>query len=89
MDLPIPPKASYSVRELGIVGVALTAERLTAGIILDGAMSIPSLRAASSAKDRSNIATHLDLASAVKNAVALAGISLDDALRAASLVRRA
>ncbi|HEY5129228.1 MAG TPA: amidohydrolase family protein, partial [Bradyrhizobium sp.] len=29
---------------------------------------------------------HLDLASAVKNAVTLVGISLDDALRAASLV---
>jgi N-acetylglucosamine-6-phosphate deacetylase len=29
---------------------------------------------------------HLDLASAVKNAVTLVGISLDDALRAASLI---
>src|ERR1700736_1679168 len=115
-----------SARVPGIVGVALTDERLTAGIILDGIHVDPLVaRAAFSAKDRSNIAlvsdamptvgtrqdhfelmgrhiqlrcgrlvsengtlagAHLDLASAVKNAVTLVGIPLDDALRAASLV---
>jgi N-acetylglucosamine-6-phosphate deacetylase len=119
----MPP---MSAREPGIVGVALTDERLTAGIILDGTHVDPLVvRAAFSAKDHSNIAlvsdamptvgtdqdhfelmgreirlrngrlvsengtlagAHLDLASAVKNAVTLVGISLDDALRAASLV---
>jgi N-acetylglucosamine-6-phosphate deacetylase len=115
-----------SAREPGIVGVALTEERLTAGIILDGIHVDPIVaRAAFAAKSRSNIAlvsdamptvgseqdhfelmgrqirlrqgrlvsengtlagAHLNLASAVKNAVTLVGISLDDALRAASLV---
>lgn len=113
-------------REPGIVGVALTDERLTVGVILDGIHVDPRLvRAAFSAKERSNVAlvsdamptvgteqdhfelmgrqirlrngrltsengtlagAHLDLASAVKNAVTLVGMSLDDALRAASLV---
>jgi len=117
---------AMSAREPGIVGVALTDERLTAGIILDGIHVDPLVvRAAFSAKNRSNMAlvsdamptigteqdhfelmgrqiqlrngrlvsengtlagAHLDLASAVKNAVTLVGISLDDALRAASLV---
>ena len=117
---------AMSAREPGIVGVALTDERLTAGIILDGIHVDPLVaRAAFSAKDRSNMAlvsdamptvgteqdhfelmgreiqlrhgrlvsengtlagAHLELASAVKNAVTLVGISLDDALRAASLV---
>jgi N-acetylglucosamine-6-phosphate deacetylase len=117
---------AMSAREPGIVGVALTDERLTAGIILDGIHVDPLVvRAAFSAKDRRNIAlvsdamptvgteqdhfelmgrqirlrngrlvsengtlagAHLDMASAVKNAVTLVGISLDDALRAASLV---
>src|SRR5258708_17253959 len=115
-----------SAREPGIVGVALTDERLTAGIILDGIHVDPLVaRAAFAAKDRSNIAlvsdamptvgtkqdhfelmgrqihlrngrlvsesgtlagAHLDLASAVKNAVTLARVSLHDALRGASLV---
>ena len=117
---------AMSARVPGIVGVALTDERLTAGIILDGIHVDPLVaRAAFSAKDRSPIAlvsdamptvgprqdhfelmgrhiqlrcgrlvsengtlagAHLDLASAVKNAVTLVGIPLDDALRAASLV---
>jgi N-acetylglucosamine-6-phosphate deacetylase len=117
---------AMSAREPGIVGVALTDQRLTAGIILDGIHVDPLVaRAAFSAKDVGNIAlvsdamptvgteldhfelmgrrirlrhgrlasedgtlagAHLELASAVKNAVTLAGISLDDALRAASLV---
>ena len=117
---------AMSAREPGIVGVALTDERLTVGIIVDGIHVDPLVvRAAVAAKGRSNIAlvsdamptvgteqdhfelmgrriqlrngrlvsesgtlagAHLDLASAVKNAVTLAGISLDDALRAASLV---
>jgi N-acetylglucosamine-6-phosphate deacetylase len=117
---------AMSAREPGIVGVALTDERLTAGIIVDGLHVDPLVvQAAFSAKNRSNIAlvsdamptvgteqvhfelmgrqiqlrqgrlvsengtlagAHLDLASAVKNAVTLVGISLDDALRAASLV---
>ena len=117
---------AMSAREPGIVGVALTEERLTAGIILDGIHVDPIVvRAAFAAKSRSNIAlvsdamptvgseqdhfelmgrqirlrqgrlvsengtlagAHLNLASAVKNAVTLVGISLDDALRAASLV---
>ena len=117
---------AMSAREPGIVGVALTDERLTAGIILDGIHVDPLVvRAAFSSKNRSNIAlvsdamptvgteqdhfelmgrqiqlrngrlvsengtlagAHLELASAVKNAVTLVGISRDDALRAASLV---
>src|SRR3981189_1943369 len=117
---------AMSAREPGIVGVALTDERLTAGIIVDGIHVDPVVvRAAFSAKNRNNLAlvsdamptvgsdrehfellgrqthlrygrlvsengtlagAHLDLASAVKNAVTLVGISLDDALRAASLV---
>ncbi len=117
---------AMSAREPGIVGVALTDGRLTAGIILDGIHVDPLVvRAAFSAKDRSDIAlvsdamptvgteqdhfelmgrriqlrsarlvsengtlagAHLELASAVKNAVKLVGISLDDALRAASFV---
>src|SRR6202171_1092900 len=117
---------AMSARQPGIVGVALTDERLTAGIILDGIHVDPLVvRAAFLAKDRSNIAlvsdamptvgteqdhfelmgrqiqlrcgrlvsengtlagAHLDLATAVKNAVTLVGIPLDDALRAASLV---
>ena len=117
---------AMSAREPGIVGVALTDERLTASIILDGIHVDPLVaRAAFSAKNRNNLAlvsdamptvgteddhfelmgrqiqlrcgrlvsengtlagAHLDLASAVKNAVALVGIPLDDALRAASLV---
>jgi N-acetylglucosamine-6-phosphate deacetylase len=115
-----------SAREPGIVGVALTDARLTAGIILDAIHVDPLVaRAAFAAKARSNIAlvtdamptvgteldhfdlmgrniqlrgqrlvseegtlagAHLDMASAVRNAVKLVGISLDDALRAASLV---
>ncbi len=117
---------AMSAREPGIVGVALTDERLKAGIILDGIHVDPLVvRAAFSAKDAGNIAlvsdamptvgteldhfelmgrrirlrhgrlvsengtlagAHLELVSAVKNAVTLVGISLDDALRAASLV---
>jgi N-acetylglucosamine-6-phosphate deacetylase len=117
---------AMSAREPGIVGVALTDERLTAGVILDGIHVDPLVvRPAFSSKNRSNIAlvsdamptvgtgqdhfelmgrriqlrygrlvsengtlagAHLDLASAVKNAVTLVGISLDDALRAASLI---
>jgi N-acetylglucosamine-6-phosphate deacetylase len=117
---------AMSAREPGIVGVALTDERLTVGIILDGIHVDPLVvRAAFSAKNRSNVAlvsdamptvgteqdrfklmgrqiqlrngrllsengtlagAHLNLASAVKNAVTLVGISLGDALRAASLV---
>jgi N-acetylglucosamine-6-phosphate deacetylase len=117
---------AMSAREPGIVGVALTCERLTAGIIVDGIHVDPLVvRAAFSARNRSNIAlvsdamptvgteqdhfelmgrqirlrhgrlvsengtlagAHLDLASAVRNAVTLVGISLDDALAAASLV---
>src|SRR6476646_7102150 len=117
---------AMSAREPGIVGIALTDERLTAGIILDGLHVDPRVaRAAFSAKGQGNIAlvsdamptvgteqdhfelmgrrirlrdgrlvsengtlagAHLDMASAVRNAVTLAGISLDDALRAASLV---
>jgi len=113
-------------REPGIVGLALTDERLTAGVIVDGIHVDPLvLRAAFAAKDRNKMAlvsdamptvgteqdhfelmgrpirlrngrlvsddgtlagAHLDLASAVKNAVTLVGISLGDALRAASLV---
>jgi N-acetylglucosamine-6-phosphate deacetylase len=119
----MPP---MSAREPGIVGVALTDERLTAGMILDGIHVDPIVvRAAFAAKNRNNIAlvsdamptvgteqkqfelmgrpiqlregrlvsengtlagAHLDMGSAVKNAVVLFQISLDDALRAATLV---
>jgi N-acetylglucosamine-6-phosphate deacetylase len=117
---------AMSAREPGIAGVALTDERLKAGIILDGIHVDPLVvRAAFSAKGPSNIAlvsdamptvgtvqdhfelmgrrielregrlvsesgtlagAHLDLSLAVKHAVARVGISLDDALRCASLV---
>jgi N-acetylglucosamine-6-phosphate deacetylase len=117
---------AMSAREPGIVGVALTDDRVTAGIILDGVHVDPLVvRAAFLAKNSSNIAlvsdamptvgteqnrfelmgrqielrqgrlasengtlagAHLELASAVKNAVTLVGIPLDDALCAASLV---
>jgi len=117
---------AMKAREPGIVGVALTDGRLTAGIIVDGIHVDPLVvRAAFSAKNASNIAlvsdamptvgteqdhfelmgrqiqlrhgrlvsengtlagAHLDMASAIKNAVRLVGIPLDDALRAASLV---
>jgi len=117
---------AMSAREPGIVGVALTDERLTVGIIVDGIHVDPVVvRAAFSARNRNNLAlvsdamptvgtdrdhfelmgrqihlergrlvsengtlagAHLTLASAVKNAVAFGGISLDEALRAASLV---
>jgi N-acetylglucosamine-6-phosphate deacetylase len=116
---------AMSAREPGIVGVALTDERLTVGIIVDGIHVDPRVvRAAFSAKSGGNIAlvsdamptvgtgqdhfelmgrrirlrngrliaedgtlagAHLDLATAVKNAVTLVGLSLEDALRAASL----
>jgi N-acetylglucosamine-6-phosphate deacetylase len=119
----MPP---MSAREPGIVAMALTDERLTAGIILDGVHVDPLVvRAAFSSKNRRGMAlvsdamptvgterdrfelmgrqirlqngclvsaegtlagAHLNLASAVKNAVTLVGIPLDDALRAASLV---
>jgi N-acetylglucosamine-6-phosphate deacetylase len=117
---------AMSAREPGIIGVALTDKRLTAGIILDGIHVDPVvIRVAFSAKNRSNLAlvtdamptvgteqdhfdlmgrkiqlrdgrlvsedgtlagAHLDMASAVKSAVRLGGISLDDALRSASVV---
>lgn len=47
---------AVSARESGIVGIALTDERLTAGIILDGIHVNPLVRVAFSSKDRSNIA---------------------------------
>src|SRR3979490_1192482 len=48
---------AMSAREPGIIGVALTDERLTAGIILDGIHVDPLVvRAAFSAKNRNNIA---------------------------------
>jgi N-acetylglucosamine-6-phosphate deacetylase len=115
-----------SAREAGIVAVALTDERLTPGIIVDGIHVDPLVaRAAFSSRNGGNIAlvsdamptvgagqdhfdlmgrqiqlqhgrlvsengtlagAHLDMASAVRNAVNLAGISLDQALRAASFV---
>lgn len=117
---------AMSAREPGIVGMALTDQRLTAGIILDGFHVDPIVvRAAFSSKNRDNMAlvsdamptvgtkqdhfelmgrriqlrdgrlvseagtlagAHLNLASAIKNAVTVVGTSLDDALRAASLV---
>jgi N-acetylglucosamine-6-phosphate deacetylase len=117
---------AMSAREAGIVGLALTDKRLTAGIICDGLHVDPLVaRAAFSSGNGSNIAlvsdamptvgtnkdhfelmgrqiqlrngrlvsengtlagAHLDMASAVRNAVTLVGLSLDGALRAASLV---
>jgi N-acetylglucosamine-6-phosphate deacetylase len=117
---------AMGAREPGIVGVALTDERLTAGVILDGIHVDPLvIRAAFSAKGPSKIAlvsdamptvgtvqnhfelmgrrielregrlvsengtlagAHLEMSSAVRNAATRAGISLDDALRSASLV---
>jgi N-acetylglucosamine-6-phosphate deacetylase len=118
----MPP---LSGRSPGIIGTALTNERLTAGLIVDGYHVDPvSIRLAFAAK-RGGIAlvtdampsvgsslhrfdllgkpitllhgrltttggtlagAHLDMASAVRNVVKLAGIALEDALRAASLV---
>jgi N-acetylglucosamine-6-phosphate deacetylase len=118
----MPP---LSGRAPGIIGVALSERRLTAGLIVDGIHVDPiSIRAAFAAKGSEGIAlitdamptvgtslarfnlggqavelangrlttdgdtlagAHLDMASAVRNAVRLAGLSLDDALRAASL----
>lgn len=117
----MPP---LSGRSPGIIGTALTEERLTAGLIVDGIHVDPiSIRLAFAAK-REGVAlvtdampsvgsslhrfdllgrtitlvhgrlataggtlagAHLDMASAVRNAVKLAGIPLEDALRAASL----
>ena len=117
---------ALSAREPGIVAMALTDERLTPGIIVDGIHVDPRVAAvAFSSGNRRNIAlvsdamptvgtgqdhfelmgrqielrhgrlvsesgtlagAHLDMASAVRNAVNLVGISLDEALRAASFV---
>ena len=116
---------AMSAREPGIVAVALSDPRLTAGLIVDGIHVDPLVaRAAFAAKGWCNLAlvtdamptvgserdgfdlmgrhihlkdgrltstdgtlagAHLDMASAVRNAVTLAGMPLDDALRAASL----
>jgi N-acetylglucosamine-6-phosphate deacetylase len=118
----MPP---LSAREPGIVGAALAAHELTAGLIVDGLHVDPvSVRAAFAAKGFERIAlvtdamptvgtsldrfelmgrtitladgrlrtdagtlagAHLDMATAVRNAVALARLPLEDALRAASL----
>lgn len=117
----MPP---LSGRSPGIIGTALTEERLIAGLIVDGVHVDPiSIRLAFAAKRdgialvtdampsvgsslhrfellgrtitlvRGRLATasgtlagaHLDMASAVRNAVKLAGLPLEDALRAASL----
>jgi N-acetylglucosamine-6-phosphate deacetylase len=118
----MPP---LSARAPGIIGAALTDERLTAGLIVDGIHVDPvSVRIAFAAKGAERIAlvtdamptvgssldrfelvgrtinladgrlttqegvlagAHLDMASAVRNAVTLAELSLEDALRAASL----
>ncbi|MEA2921491.1 MAG: N-acetylglucosamine-6-phosphate deacetylase [Bradyrhizobium sp.] len=117
---------ALSAREPGIVALALTDERLTAGLIVDGIHVDPLVaRAAFSSKNGGNIAlvsdamptvgarqdhfelmgrqielrhgrlvsengtlagAHLDMATAVRNAVNLVGIPLDEALRAASFV---
>ncbi|GAC1626611.1 MAG: N-acetylglucosamine-6-phosphate deacetylase [Bradyrhizobium sp.] len=117
---------ALSAREPGIVAVALTDERLTPGIIVDGIHIDPLVaRAAFSSRNGRNIAlvsdamptvgtehdhfelmgrriqlrhgrlasesgtlagAHLDMASAVRNVVDPVGISLDQALRAASFV---
>ncbi|WP_068030519.1 N-acetylglucosamine-6-phosphate deacetylase [Rhodoplanes sp. Z2-YC6860] len=117
----MPP---FSGRSPGIIGTALTEERLTAGLIVDGIHVDPiSVRLAFAAKRdgialvtdampsvgsslqrfsllgqtvtlvKGRLATaggtlagaHLDMASAVRNAVKLAELPLEDALRAASL----
>jgi N-acetylglucosamine-6-phosphate deacetylase len=118
----MPP---LSARAPGIIGAALTDQRLTAGLIVDGIHVDPvSIRAAFSAMSCNRIAlitdamptvgtqldsfalfdrkialangrlttengtlagAHLDMASAVRNAVALAQLPLEDALRSASL----
>jgi N-acetylglucosamine-6-phosphate deacetylase len=118
----MPP---LSARAPGIVGAALSEDRLTAGLIVDGIHVDPiSVRAAFAAKGSDRIAlvsdamptvgtsldsfdlfgrtiklaegrlsteegtlagAHLDMASAVRNAVTLAKVRLEDALRAASL----
>lgn len=112
-------------REPGIVGMALSDARLTAGIIVDGIHVDPVVvRATFAAKGADAIAlvtdamptvgttldefqllgrrirlrgqrltseagtlagAHLDMASAIRTAVTVAGISIDDALRSASL----
>jgi N-acetylglucosamine-6-phosphate deacetylase len=117
---------ALSARQPGIVAVALTDQRLTPGIIVDGIHVDPLVaRAAFSSSNGRNIAlvsdamptvgtgqdrfelmgrqielrqgrlvsesgtlagAHLDMASAVRNAVKLVGISLDEALRAAAFV---
>ena len=117
---------AMSAREPGIAAVALTDERVTAGLIVDGIHVDPLVaRAAFSSGNGRNIAlvsdamptvgtghdhfelmgrqiqlrhgrlvsengtlagAHLDMASAVRNAVTIVGLSLDEALRAASLV---
>ena len=118
----MPPLAG---RAPGIIGAALSDQRLMAGLIVDGLHVDPvSVRAAFAAKGADGIAlvtdamptvgatidrfdlmgrtitlrdgrltsengtlagAHLDMASAVRNAVTLANIPLGDALRAASL----
>jgi N-acetylglucosamine-6-phosphate deacetylase len=118
----MPP---MSARGPGIVGVALSEQRLTAGLIVDGIHVDPiAVRAAFAAKGCERIAlvtdamptvgtsldrfelvghtitladgrlsanngtlagAHLDMASAVRNAVRFVGLPLEDALRAASL----
>lgn len=117
----MPP---FSGRSPGIIGTALTEERLTAGLIVDGIHVDPiSVRLAFAAKrdgialvtdampsvgsslqrfnllgrtvtlvhgrlvtaDGTLAGAHLDMASAVRNAVKLVGLPLEDALRAASL----
>jgi N-acetylglucosamine-6-phosphate deacetylase len=118
----MPP---MSARAPGIIGAALAATQLTAGLIVDGIHVDPiSVRAAFAAKGADQIAlvtdamplvgtsldrfeligqtikladgrltteagtlagAHLDMASAVRNAVRLAQLPLEDALRAASL----
>jgi N-acetylglucosamine-6-phosphate deacetylase len=118
----MPP---LSARAPGIVGAALSEDRLTAGLIVDGIHVDPiSVRAAFAAKGSDRIAlvsdamptvgtsldnfdlfgrtiklaegrlsteegtlagAHLNMASAVRNAVTLAKLRLEDVLRAASL----
>jgi N-acetylglucosamine-6-phosphate deacetylase len=117
----MPP---LSGRSPGIIGTALSEQRLTAGLIVDGIHVDPvSIRLAFSAKpdgialvtdampsvgsslhrfdllgraitliegklvtaDGTLAGAHLDMASAVRNAVELAQVPLEDALRAASL----
>jgi N-acetylglucosamine-6-phosphate deacetylase len=118
----MPP---LSARAPGIIGAALTDQRVTAGLIVDGIHVDPvSIRAAFAAMSCNRIAlitdamptvgtqldsfelfdrkitlangrlttgdgtlagAHLDMASAVRNAVALAQLPLEDALRSATL----